>query len=117
MGYLFNFELSFQQFEKEALVNSGWWSNIIADNTSDHCEWPGVTCNRARSITEIFLFDQKIERELSQFNCSCFPNLETLNLGINSLYGIIPSQIGALTKLKCHYLYTNNLTAELHTRQ
>ncbi|KAJ0098711.1 hypothetical protein Patl1_22173 [Pistacia atlantica] len=107
-------ELSAIQLEKEALLNSTWWSkSSMTNNASDHCEWDGIFCNSAGSITEIYLFGHEIRRELGQFNFSCFPNLEYLDLGSNNLSGRIPSQIGALSKLKTLYLNGNDLTGEL----
>ncbi|KAJ0099579.1 hypothetical protein Patl1_22169 [Pistacia atlantica] len=108
-----NSELSTIQLEKEALLNSSWWSNSsMTNNTSDHCKWVGIICNSAGSITTINLLQHEILGELRQFNFSCFPNLEFLDLGWNNLSGRIPSQIGALSKLIVLYLDGNDLTGK-----
>ncbi|KAJ0099362.1 hypothetical protein Patl1_22154 [Pistacia atlantica] len=85
----------------------------MTNNASNHCEWVGIFCNSAGSITDISLMNNEILGELGQFNFSCFPNLEYLFLGWNNLSGRIPSQIGALSKLRYLSLYKNYLTGEL----
>ncbi|XP_027174166.1 probable leucine-rich repeat receptor-like protein kinase At1g35710 [Coffea eugenioides] len=87
--------------EAEALLKSGWWgdSSIIATNISAHCQWPGILCNDAGSVTEILLPGCGINDELTNFSFSSFPNLVSLDLSGNKLYGTIPHQIGALTHL------------------
>ncbi|KAJ0041868.1 hypothetical protein Pint_19310 [Pistacia integerrima] len=102
------------ELEKEALLNTSWWDT--SNNISDHCEWFGITCNSAGSITEIDFFSSYyIERELSRFNFSCFPNLESFSMVQSYLSGSIPSQIGALSKLKFLSLSNNNLTGSIHS--
>ncbi|KAJ0043432.1 hypothetical protein Pint_19265 [Pistacia integerrima] len=106
-----NSELSTTQLEKEALLNSSWWSkSSMTNNTSDHCKWVGITCNSAGAITKINLYNYEILGELGQFNFFYFPNLEFLDLGWNNLSGRIPSQIGILSNLRILYLDGNDLT-------
>ncbi|KAJ4715604.1 putative Receptor protein kinase [Melia azedarach] len=103
------------ELEREALVKTGWWSSnstsaLPNSNSSNHCNWTGITCNLAGNITEINLFASGITGELGRLNFSCFPNLEYLHLSFNNIYESIPTQIGALSKLKFLDLKDNNLT-------
>ncbi|KAI9185555.1 hypothetical protein LWI28_008358 [Acer negundo] len=106
-------ELSAEEFEREALLNTSWWNNGVTNNTSDHCKWVGIVCNSAGTIIEINLFNRKIKGELRELNFSCFPNLESLSLGSNSFSANIPSEISTLSKLRYLDLDQNNLTGEL----
>ncbi|KAK3199326.1 hypothetical protein Dsin_022741 [Dipteronia sinensis] len=101
-------ESSAIRLEREALLKSGWWSKI---NNPHHCNWIGITCNQAGSITSISLFGSIGKAgELGQFNFSCFPNLEYFDVFYNNLSGTIPAEVGALSKLVYLDLSYNNLT-------
>ncbi|KAK0600764.1 hypothetical protein LWI29_018227 [Acer saccharum] len=106
-------ELSAKEFERDALLNTSWWNNRVTNNTSDHCKWVGIVCNSAGTIIGINLFNRKIKGELRELKFSCFPNLESLSLGSNSLSANIPSEISALSKLRYLDLDQNNLAGEL----
>ncbi|CDP14109.1 unnamed protein product [Coffea canephora] len=101
--------------EAEALLKSGWWgdSSTAATNISAHCHWPGIICNDAGSVTEILLPNYRIQDDLTNFSLSSFPNLVRLDLSGNELYGAIPHQIGALSKLTHLNLSSNALRGEL----
>ncbi|KAL5739009.1 hypothetical protein ACOSQ2_028189 [Xanthoceras sorbifolium] len=101
------------RLEREALLKSGWWSNRIANNNSDHCRWIGITCNEAGSINSILLNGIGIDGELGQLNFSCFHNLKYLDLGYNNLAGAIPPEIGNLRNLTELYLDGNKLTGHI----
>ncbi|GAY69411.1 hypothetical protein CUMW_271760 [Citrus unshiu] len=101
------------EIERQALLNSGWWKDRIPHNSSDHCNWVGITCDYEGRITDIDLLNSNIKGELGRLNFSCFPNLKSLDLWNNSLSGSIPPQIGSLSKLKCLYLHGNNLTGTI----
>ncbi|KAJ4719141.1 putative Receptor protein kinase [Melia azedarach] len=101
------------ELEREALVNTSWWSSessstLPDSNSLSHCNWTGITCNSAGTITEIKLVDQGISGELDALNFSCFQNLKSLYLA-NHFFGSIPSHIGVLSQLKQLKLTWNNL--------
>jgi hypothetical protein len=51
------------------------------NNSSSHCEWPGMTCNAAGSVIEIVIgFGHFYLGEMSKLNLSSFPNLVRLDL-------------------------------------
>nr|XP_027070355.1 MDIS1-interacting receptor like kinase 2-like isoform X3 [Coffea arabica] len=86
--------------EAEALLKRGWWrGSTAATNISAYCQWPGIICNDAGSVTEILLPGYGIQDDLTNFSFSSFPNLVRLDLSENKLHGAIPHQIGALSKL------------------
>ncbi|KAL5741209.1 hypothetical protein ACOSP7_027941 [Xanthoceras sorbifolium] len=100
--------------ELSALVNSGWWSSDgMRNNNSDHCSWTGITCNEAGNVTWILLNDINIQGELRRLNFSCFPNLVHFSALNSNLFGRIPSEIGALSKLTSLTLTENNLTGAI----
>ena len=95
--------------EGETLRRTGWWNS-----TSPHCTWPDIGCNKAGSITDIFIFDSDKELgELSKLRFCSVPNLIHLYLYNCGLNGSIPHQIGTLTHLTYLSFDFNNLTGQL----
>ncbi|KAI9383158.1 hypothetical protein POPTR_013G037533v4 [Populus trichocarpa] len=103
--------------EAEALLK---WKASLDDNHSQSvlsswvgsspCKWLGITCDNSGSVAHFSLQHFDLRGTLHSFNFSSFPNLLTLNLRNNSLYGTIPLEIGLLTSLNVLYLDKNNLT-------
>ncbi|KAL6329480.1 hypothetical protein AAG906_021175 [Vitis piasezkii] len=57
--------------------------------------WFGVTCHRSGSVSNLDLDNCGLRGTLHNLNFSSLPNLLTLNLYNNSLYGTIPINIEA----------------------
>ncbi|XP_059451353.1 probable leucine-rich repeat receptor-like protein kinase At1g35710 [Corylus avellana] len=103
------------QLEAKALLESGWW-NDYSNDTSSRCKhWPGITCNVAGSVTEIYLFYWQLNGDkYLKFNfLSSLPNLVSLVLPGNSLQGSIPSSLLLLTNLTHLDLRDNQLNGSI----
>ncbi|KAL1151178.1 hypothetical protein V6Z11_A09G023600, partial [Gossypium hirsutum] len=101
--------------EAIALLESRWWSNH-SSNTSQRCQWPGITCNTAESITKINLSDApniEVGDRFGKLNFSSFPNLVLLDLSDHQLRGKIPHQIGDLSAFQYLDLSNCGLSGEL----
>ncbi|XP_022774483.1 probable leucine-rich repeat receptor-like protein kinase At1g35710 [Durio zibethinus] len=100
--------------EAVALLESGWWSSY-SNNISQRCNWHGISCNNAGSITEINPSANVIQvgDRFGKLNFSSFPNLVLLNLSDRKLGGNIPPQIGGLSALKYLNLSYCGLSGEL----
>jgi Leucine-rich repeat (LRR) protein len=105
------------QLEANALLATGWWrSTNNTNNTSSRCEWLGITCDAAGSVTEIDMSPGTgfyLGGEMSKLNLSCFPNLVRLDLSNTRLQGSIPVEVGTLSKLTYLDLSYNTITGEL----
>nr|XP_034930736.1 probable leucine-rich repeat receptor-like protein kinase At1g35710 [Populus alba] len=110
--------------EAEALLK---WKASLDDNHSQAvlsswvgsspCKWLGITCDNSGSVANFSLPHFDLRGTLHSFNFSSFPNLLTLNLRNNSIYGTIPFEIGLLTRqlesLVFLVLSFNNLSGSL----
>ncbi|KAL5582370.1 hypothetical protein UlMin_014812 [Ulmus minor] len=106
-------KLSLQR-EEEALGQIAWWWDDYAHIGSvRHCQWPGITCNHAGSVTQICLNGTSTYRDLGYLSFSSFPNLVRLDLSSARLLGSIPTEIGNLSKLTHLNLSRNILEGQL----
>ncbi|GJV81960.1 MDIS1-interacting receptor like kinase 2-like protein [Tanacetum coccineum] len=73
-----------------------WASN---QKTVSPCNWYGLSCNENGSVNRLNLSSSGLNGTLNYFSFNSFPNLMYFNLSFNSFFGIIPSDIGHLSKL------------------
>ncbi|KAM6573562.1 hypothetical protein CsatA_017642 [Cannabis sativa] len=108
--------------EVVSLLLNGWCSHQDSVyNATQYCKWYGITCDPAGHITQITLscyndygYCYPTESwSLEKFNWSCFPNLVRLNLAPAVINGVIPSEIGTLSKLTHLDLSHNGLTGHV----
>ncbi|XP_010030929.1 MDIS1-interacting receptor like kinase 2 [Eucalyptus grandis] len=89
-------------------------SNITSTNTSTNsCSWEGIRCNIAGSVTGINLTSIGLRGTLHEFNFSSLPNLLSLDLHDNELFGNIPSNIVTLHNLTFLNLGYNQLSGSI----
>ncbi|KAM0029566.1 putative protein kinase RLK-Pelle-LRR-XI-1 family [Helianthus debilis subsp. tardiflorus] len=100
-----------KSLEAKALVATNWWPHVNVSD--DYCNWDGIYCNEAGSVTDIYLYDENLEGNLGSLDFSSFPNLVILGLENCSLEGSIPEQIGVLSNLTQLSLSGNKLTGKL----
>ncbi|XP_027337721.1 probable leucine-rich repeat receptor-like protein kinase At1g35710 [Abrus precatorius] len=108
--------LSNMNKEKRALLQTGWWNHH--PNISNHCDWEGIKCNEAGSVTDIFALELSIPPsqemlEIGKLKVTAFPNLVTLDLYGMGLRGSIPTEISTLTKLEFLYITNNHLQGSI----
>ncbi|KAM7465268.1 hypothetical protein LguiB_012830 [Lonicera macranthoides] len=126
--------------ESEAVAGIPWWANM--SRSTSHCEWDGIGCNEAGSVTFIscllyhYHFDGEVGMDelnlpsfqnleiLDLFDCGFkgtipfeelgnLKNLSALDLGSNLFSGPIPSSVGFLTQLTSLYLNGNRFTGSI----
>ncbi|GLT35376.1 hypothetical protein SLA2020_098350 [Shorea laevis] len=103
-----------QESEAKALLESGWWYGDV-NNSTDHCSWPGITCDSYGSVTEIHTryYLEVGEIRLTTLNFSAFPDLILLDLANQGLNGSIPPTLGDLAELRTLSLGNNQLSGSI----
>ncbi|KAM7461200.1 hypothetical protein LguiA_029321 [Lonicera macranthoides] len=100
--------------ESEAVAGIPWWSNM--SRSTSHCNWDGIECNEAGSVTYISCPRDPYfhgEVRMDELNLPSFQNLESLYFDRCGLKGTIPYEIGMLSKLTILYLPHNSLSGNL----
>ena len=102
-----NSKVKIAEESKEAMALLNW--KLSLHNTSQSllsswvgttpCNWVGINCDQSGSVTHLNLSSYGLIGTLHNLSFQSFPNLLSLDLSDNSLYGIIPSNICHLFKL------------------
>lgn len=83
-------------------------------NTSPCSNWIGIGCNNmSGDVTHLILTNFSLRGTLHHLDFSSLPNLITIDLSHNSLYGTIPKEIGRLSQLQLLYLDLNDLSGSV----
>ncbi|KAL5810876.1 hypothetical protein ACOSQ3_027616 [Xanthoceras sorbifolium] len=102
-----------ESFQNQSIFES-WVIPAQTNSTSaSPCQWRGISCDDAGSVTEINLSYIGLTGTLQDLDFSSFPNLLRLDLKTNNLSGSVPSNIGLLSKLQFLDLSTNDLNGTL----
>jgi hypothetical protein len=80
---------------------------------STPCNWVGISCDKSTSVTHVNLSSYGLRGTLHNLSFQSFPNLLSLDLSYNSLYGTIPSNISHLSKLSALNISANQLTGAI----
>ncbi|XWS40863.1 hypothetical protein CRYUN_Cryun17cG0032700 [Craigia yunnanensis] len=83
------------ELEARALLDSGWW-NSYSNDTLQRCNWIGISCNDAGSVTRIYPPSDviKVGVQFGNMNFSCFSNLVFLSLSGQELIGLVGDNEG-----------------------
>ncbi|KAB1670801.1 hypothetical protein [Gossypium barbadense] len=95
------------EMEAKALLHLGWWS-WHGNDTRDRCEWRGIACNEAGSITSIDCSWVAVRGSISP-EIGAFSSLESLILSHSALVGELPPSLGKLTLLEELDLSNNSI--------
>ncbi|KAF3456803.1 hypothetical protein FNV43_RR01457 [Rhamnella rubrinervis] len=88
-------------------------SSLSANSSDTHCHWVGIHCDKFSSVLKITLDNSNLKGTLQNFDFSSFPNLTTLVLSNNSLYGSIPPSLSNLSMLTYLDLSVNQFSGNI----
>lgn len=98
----------------KASLDSQCQSLLLSWTGSSPCNnWIGIRCNEAGNVAHVNLTSFGLKGTLHNLNFSPFPQLLSLCLFDNSLYGIIPSSIGSLSELTYLTFSANLLSGKI----
>jgi Leucine-rich repeat (LRR) protein/tRNA A-37 threonylcarbamoyl transferase component Bud32 len=95
---------------------SAWTLSVgnTSSSASSPCSWTGIRCNHEGSVIRINLTSIGLRGTLDYLNFTRLPNLSTLDLHDNSLFGEIPSRIiSNLSQLTVLNLGFNQFTGNM----
>nr|POE46552.1 mdis1-interacting receptor like kinase 2 [Quercus suber] len=103
---------------KEAKTLLKWKTNLHSKSQSflsswagsNPCNWVGINCDKSGSITHLNLSSHSLKGTLHNLSFQSFPNLLSVDLSYNSLFGTIPTNIVHLSKLSVLNLSYNQFT-------
>ncbi|KAJ4723878.1 putative Receptor protein kinase [Melia azedarach] len=117
---LLKWKTSLPQKQNFSLLSSWNVYPVNATNVSSYsktkissCSWFGIDCNHAGRVISIYLRSIGLKGTLHEFSFSSFPHLAHLDLSSNQFFGIIPPQIGNLTKLTYIDLSYNHFSGKI----
>ena len=85
---------------KNSLVPSSSHESWSINNIESLCDWTGIACNTAGTISVLNLSGRGLNGTLAHFNFSSFLNLSFLDLSSNLFSGSVPGEIGSLEQLQ-----------------
>nr|XP_017239463.1 PREDICTED: probable leucine-rich repeat receptor-like protein kinase At1g35710 [Daucus carota subsp. sativus] len=94
---------------KSSLLPSASLSSWPSSNLENLCNWTGITCNSAGTVSNLNFSGQKHNGTLSYFSFSSFRNLTSLDMSHNLLSDFIPGGIGDLAELQYLSFYENDI--------
>ena len=98
---------------KESLYNTSSLNSWSLNNLNYLCNWKGITCNTAGTVSDLDVASEGLKGTLAHFNFSSFPNLTYLDMGGNRLSGSVPVNIGNATQLQHLFLHANRLDGNI----
>ncbi|XP_076897818.1 uncharacterized protein LOC143551230 [Bidens hawaiensis] len=96
--------------QNASILLPSWTRNVSAKIIVSPCNWYGISCNVNGSINMLRLSSSGLNGTLDHLTFSSFPNLEYFQLDSNNFFGIIPSEVGNLSKLVLLDFSSNQFT-------